>query len=66
MNFKNDMDYVLFYAEKLKNDNSFFLQQKMLVESQMKSSFEIFKNKFGKGASFKKDARVYLKNMKLI
>jgi hypothetical protein len=63
---KTDMDYIDLYAEKLKCDNSVFNQHKKLIESQMKSSSEIFKNRFGKGAAFKKNARIYLRSIKLI
>jgi hypothetical protein len=61
-----DSDYVVLYAERLKNDNSLFKQQKMLIESQLKSSSAIFGKMFGKGDSFKINARKYLKNIGLI
>lgn len=56
---RKDIDYVELYAEKLKNDNRLFKQQKVLIESQMKSSSSFFKNAF-KG-NFKRNARAYLK-----
>lgn len=64
MKLKTDNDYVVIYAESLLNDNSLFEQQKLIIESQITASRELFKNKFGK--SFKKNAREYLKDIKLI
>jgi hypothetical protein len=58
------IDYVTLYAEKLKKDNSIFKQQKMLIESQMQSSKEIFQNMFG--SNFKANARKYLKDIGMI
>ena len=63
---KTDMDYVVLYAEKLREDNSIFKQQKTFIESQMKSSKDMFRNLFGKGEVCKKKARVYLKSRDLI
>ena len=60
------IDYVELYAEKLKSDNSFFQQQKTLVESQIKGSKELFHNMWGSGEKFKKNAREYLKKRGLI
>lgn len=60
----SDLDYVELYAEKLKKDNRLFEQQKNLIESQMKASSELFRNRFGK--EFKKGARDYLKGIGLI
>lgn len=58
------IDYVKFYAERLKQDNSIFKQQKLLIESQLKSSSSLFKNMFKK--NFKEEARCYLKKRGLI
>ena len=55
-----DMDYVVIYADKLKQDNSLFAQQKILIESQLKASASLFENMF-RGKDFKKSAREYLK-----
>ena len=55
-----EFDFVTFFAKKLKNDNTLYEQQKVLIESQMKSSKEFFKNNFN-GKNFKKEARDYLK-----
>ena len=57
-------DYVIFYARKLKEDKEIFKQQKMLIDSQMKSSKEIFKKKFEK--DFKKNAMIYLRAIGLL
>ncbi|MBU4502720.1 MAG: hypothetical protein KKA79_09040 [Nanoarchaeota archaeon] len=61
-----DMDYVEFYAKKLKEDNRHFEQQKMLIESQMESSASLFRNMFGEGEEFKENARGYLKKLGII
>ncbi len=37
-----NLDYVEIYAQKLREDNTLFVQQKMLIESQMKSSSSLF------------------------
>ncbi len=59
----NDVDYVELYALKLREDNRFFRQQKIIIESQMKSSKEIFRRKFGSGKRFRINARAYLKKL---
>jgi len=58
----NRIDFIDYYAEKLKSDSSIFAQQKMLIESQMQSSKSFFRNHF-KGQDFKTAAREYLKNI---
>ena len=63
---KTDMDYVEFYANRLKEDYSLFKQQKMLIESQLQSSSSIFKKMFGIHKDFKNNARRYLKGIGLI
>ncbi|MBD3203256.1 hypothetical protein GF327_03110 [Candidatus Woesearchaeota archaeon] len=60
------MDYVKIYAEKIKNNNSNFKQYKELIDSQIQSSKEIFSKRFGKGKTFKKNARKYLKEIGLL
>ena len=65
MKFKDDLDYVEFYAEKLKNDNRFFSQQKMLIESQMRASSSLFRKMFGKN-NFESNARQYLRKVGLL
>lgn len=60
MKVLNDLDYVKIYSEKLKEDNRLFAQQKLLIESQLKSSSTLFKKMFKK--SFKLNARKYLKD----
>lgn len=59
-------DYVRLYANKMKNDNKYFKQHKMLIESQLKASSSLFKNSFGVGEDFKTNARKYLKEIKMI
>ena len=61
-----NQDYIAFYAEKLREDASIFKQQKMLIESQMQASDSLFRNMFGEGEEFKKNARVYLRKLGLI
>lgn len=61
----SNVDYVRFYAEKLKNDNCYFEQQKMLIESQLEGSRSVFKNMFSK-KEFKSGARKYLRGVGLI
>lgn len=63
---KTDLDYVTLYANKLKEDNSIFKQQKKLIESQLNSSSAIFKKMFGTGKAFKTQARKYLKKAGLM
>lgn len=63
---KTRMDYVKIYAEKLKDDNSLFRQQKVLIESQMRSSSQIFRSMFGDGKDFEKKAREYLRKVGMI
>lgn len=63
---KTDLDYIEFYASKLKKDNSLFKQQKMLIESQLQSSSLLFKKMFGTQKNFKDNAREYLRGVGLI
>ena len=65
MKTMNDLDYIELYANKLKEDNSIFKQQKILIESQMHSSKAVFRNMFG-DKNFKENARKYLKKIGLI
>lgn len=58
------IDYVKLYAERLKQDNSIFKQQKLLIESQLKGSSSLFRDMFKK--NFKEEARDYLKKRGLI
>ncbi len=61
----SDLDYVEFYAKKMKKDNSLFKQQKALIESQLQGSSSLFKNAFSEG-DFKTLAREYLQKVGLI
>ena len=65
MTLKTNLGYIEFYAEKLKEDNSIFKQQKKLIESQLRSSSAIFKKMFGTGKIFRRNARKYLKKIGL-
>ena len=60
---KNDLDYVKLYATMLKEDCNLFEQQKKLIESQLHGSSSLFKKMFGKGDTFKINARKYLKDL---
>ena len=60
-----DLDYVEYYADKLRGDNRYFKQQKELIESQMHSSSATFKKMLSK-QNFKSDARKYLKSINLL
>ena len=61
-----DLDYIEIYANELKRDNSIFKQQKMLIESQLHGSSELFRKMFGTQNSFKTNARKHLKRIGLI
>jgi len=61
-----NLDYVEIYAMKLRKDNSFFVQQKKLIESQLYGSSSLFKNMFTDRKDFKINARKYLKKIGLI
>ena len=63
---KSDIDYVEFYALKLKKNNKFFKDHKKFIESQYKGSSSLFRNKFGIDDEFKINARIYLKKMNLL
>lgn len=64
MRLMNDIDYVELFARKLKENNKLFGQQKMIINSQLKSSKELFRKMFGN--DFKLNARIYLKKRGLI
>lgn len=66
MKLINNVDYVEFYAKKLKEDNSLFKQQKRLIESQLNASKQLYRNMFGTGEEFKKNAREYLRKKGII
>ena len=63
---RTDLDYVELYANKLKEDNSLFKQQKMLIESQLHGSSDLFRKMFGTQNNFKLNARKHLKSIGLI
>ena len=58
---KTNLDYVELYAENLK----LFEQQKMLIESQLFSSNQLAKKRFGT-KNFKINAREHLKKIGLL
>jgi len=60
-----DLDYVEFYAQKLREDNRYFKQHKKFIEAQFTASSSLFRNMF-KGKDFKTEARKYLKGRGLI
>ncbi len=64
MKSMNNLDYVVLYAKKLKENNKLFKQQKQLIEDQLRASQSLFKNSFR--GDFKLNARKYLKGIKLI
>jgi len=59
---KTDLDYIEFYAKKLRENPEFFKQQKELIESQLSSSSDLTKKRFSK-KNFKTEARVHLKEI---
>ena len=61
---KTNEEYVIFYARQLKENKKYFKQQKIIIDSQIKSSREIFGKKFGK--NFKENARKYLREIGLL
>lgn len=62
---KTDLDYIKFYAEELRKNPKFFIQQKQLIESQIQSNHQLSKKRFGI-KNFKENARKYLKKIGLI
>jgi hypothetical protein len=64
MKFGSDMDFIVLYSNKLKEDSSLFEQQKRFLESQLKASKSLFSNWAGK--DFKVRAREYLNKRGLI
>ncbi|MFH1649203.1 MAG: hypothetical protein ABIA93_01505 [Candidatus Woesearchaeota archaeon] len=59
---KTREDYVEYYSEILARDNKGFAQHRMIINSQIKSSREVFSNKFN-GKDFKEQARRYLREL---
>jgi len=62
---QTNLDYIEIYTENLKENSEFFKQQKMIIDSQIKSSRSFFNNLF-KGKDFKTEARKYLKERGLL
>ena len=67
-NREERMNFVNYWAEYVKthSDEDWSKQQKKLIDSQLHSSSEIFKNRFGSGKKFKINARAYLRKLDLI
>ena len=63
-NLKSDLDFIKLYAIKIREDNKYFKQQKSLIDSQLKASQSLFRNRFGTGEKFRINARKYLKETK--
>ncbi|MBI4014805.1 MAG: hypothetical protein HY365_02520 [Candidatus Aenigmarchaeota archaeon] len=63
---KTRLDYVELYAERLKSDPSIFEQQRMLIESQLESSRQVFRSMLGDGDDFEQRAREYLRKIGMI
>ena len=59
-----EIDYVELYAKKLREDNSLFQQQRILIEAQLQGSSSLFKKMFS--GNFKAKARKYLRGIGLI
>ncbi|MCX6750023.1 MAG: hypothetical protein NTZ83_01045 [Candidatus Pacearchaeota archaeon] len=62
---KTDLDYVILYAEKLKENPKFFVQQKELIDSQLTASSELTKKRFSK-TDFKNSVRKHLREIVII
>ncbi len=60
-----DLEYVEFYAQQLLNNPKFFEQQKMLINSQLKSSKATFQNMFS-SKNYEPESRAYLHEIGLI
>jgi len=58
-------DYVIFYANELRKNPKYFKQQKMLIDSQIKSSKELFQKTFGI-KNFNENARIYLRKLGIL
>ena len=59
------IDYVVFYAEQLKENAALFKQHKEFIESQYAASRSLFSNMFSKD-NFKAEARQYLRKIALL
>jgi len=60
-----DIEYIEYYAKRLKNNSKYFKQQKEFIESQMKISSSLFLRRFSK-EDFNANAREYLKNIGML
>jgi hypothetical protein len=64
MKFQSDLDYVIYYAEEMRENPKLFNQQKKLIESQLNASKSLFSN--WKGKYFKEKCRAYLRDRGII
>jgi len=65
----SDGDYVILFAEKLRDDNSYFKDHKMIIDSQISSSRSLFNDKFSeelKNGNFKDSVRKFLQEIGLL
>jgi len=60
-----ELEFIEYFAIRLRNDNRLFNLQKEIVEGHIHSLNKYFKNKFG-DKNFKENAREYLKRMDII
>lgn len=56
----SNLDYVVYYAKKLKVNPRYFSSHKKFIDSQYKASQNLFRKRFGVGDEFKRNARKYL------
>lgn len=64
-NEKDRMNFVRYWAEYVRthDDEDWSKQQKVLIDSQLENSKNVFRNMFGTGKGFKINARKYLEQM---
>jgi len=67
-NKEDRMNFVRYWAEYVRthDDEDWSKQQKVLIDSQLENSKNVFKSMFGTGEDFKVNARKYLGQMGLI
>ena len=64
-NKEDRINFVKYWAEYIRthSDKDWSKQQNMLINSQIKASQSLFRNSFGQGDDFKKNARKYLRKV---
>lgn len=67
-NEEDRMNFVRYWAEYVRthDDEDWSKQQKVIIDSQLESSKNVFKKMFGTGTDFKINVRKYLGRMGLI